>query len=75
MHSLVRLDARGQNGKGGNAFDYFLATNALTGIAGYYGAEESAEVLRWGGRLAAGLGLEGRPDPVDELEQPVFAWR
>ncbi|WP_020103910.1 CoA pyrophosphatase [Mycobacterium sp. 360MFTsu5.1] len=24
--------------------------------------------LRW-------LGLEGRPDPVDELEQPVFAWR
>ncbi|HNM84002.1 MAG TPA: CoA pyrophosphatase [Mycobacterium sp.] len=21
------------------------------------------------------LGLEGRPDPVDELEQPVFAWR
>jgi 8-oxo-dGTP pyrophosphatase MutT (NUDIX family) len=24
--------------------------------------------LRW-------LGLEGRPDPVDELEQPVFAWK
>jgi 8-oxo-dGTP pyrophosphatase MutT (NUDIX family) len=24
--------------------------------------------LRW-------LGLEGRPDPVDGLEQPVFAWR
>lgn len=24
--------------------------------------------LRW-------LGLEGRPDPVDELEQPVFAWQ
>jgi len=24
--------------------------------------------MRW-------LGLEGRPDPVDELEQPVFAWR
>lgn len=24
--------------------------------------------LRW-------LGLEGRPDAVDELEQPVFAWR
>ncbi|MDT7737873.1 MAG: hypothetical protein QOK09_1242, partial [Mycobacterium sp.] len=24
--------------------------------------------LRW-------LGLEGRHDPVDELEQPVFAWR
>ncbi|MCV7366157.1 coenzyme A pyrophosphatase [Mycolicibacterium duvalii] len=24
--------------------------------------------LRW-------LGLEGRPDPVDEMEQPVFAWR
>lgn len=24
--------------------------------------------LRW-------LGLEGRPDPVHELEQPVFAWR
>lgn len=24
--------------------------------------------LRW-------WGLEGRPDPVDELEQPVFAWR
>ena len=24
--------------------------------------------MRW-------LGLEGRPDRVDELEQPVFAWR
>jgi hypothetical protein len=24
--------------------------------------------LRW-------LGLEGRADPVDELEQPVFAWQ
>ena len=24
--------------------------------------------MRW-------LGLEGRPDPVDDLEQPVFAWR
>lgn len=24
--------------------------------------------LRW-------LGLEGRPDPVDQLEQPVFAWK
>ena len=24
--------------------------------------------LRW-------LGLEGRDDPVDELEQPVFAWK
>jgi hypothetical protein len=24
--------------------------------------------LRW-------LCLEGRPDPVDELEQPVFAWK
>ena len=24
--------------------------------------------LRW-------LGLEGRPDPVDELEQPTFAWK
>jgi len=21
------------------------------------------------------LGLEGRPDPVHDLEQPVFAWR
>ncbi|MBX3710374.1 MAG: relaxase domain-containing protein [Lysobacter sp.] len=67
MHSLVRLDARGQNGKGGNAFDYFLATNALTGIAGYYGAEESAEVLRWGGRLAAVLGLEGQPVRKEDM--------
>lgn len=64
MINCTRIDARGNNKRNGNMFDYLLATERLaidSAVAYYAGSgPDPRQTLSWGGSLAAELGLEGR---------------
>lgn len=64
MFNCTRIDARGNNKRNGNMFDYLLATERLaidSAVAYYAGSgPDPRQTLSWGGSLAAELGLEGR---------------
>ena len=60
MITIQALTARGNNARGDAVLDYLLDTERLTAYyLGEAGMEE--QTLRWRGKGAAALGLDGEP--------------